>query len=96
MLSNVPKPLEGFVQNRPLLGASLAIRLVQSALLALRMAIYQVICFSLSHLLPAKLLFAFLRRVRPVALFGKTLVVTKADDVREVLQLRRFYARRCH
>jgi len=87
MLSHVPKPLaQGFVQNRPLLGASLAVRLIQSALLALRMAIYRLICFSLSHLLPAKLFFAVLRRVRPVALFGKTLVVTKADDVREVLQ----------
>jgi cytochrome P450 len=87
MLSNIRKPMtQGFVQNRPLLGASSAVRFVQSALLALRMAIYRVTCFSLSHLFIPKLLFAVLRRVRPVALFGKTLLVTKADDVREVLQ----------
>ncbi len=46
---------------------------------------YRALCYALSHPLPFKLVFAFLRRVRPIAIVGKTVVVTKARDVRDVL-----------
>jgi cytochrome P450 len=86
MISNVSKPLtQGFTENRPALGASLAARSIQSALLALRMIGYRIKCYFLSHPRFFKLLFAVLRRVRPLALFRKALFVTKAADVREVL-----------
>jgi cytochrome P450 len=60
-------------------------RLVKSAVLAWNMLTYRAICFFLCYLLPAKLLFALLRRIRPLSLFFGTLIVTRADDVREVL-----------
>src|SRR5690348_1845889 len=86
MVSNTPRPLiQGFGQSRPWLGTSSAARSVQAARLALRMFVYRTVCFFLSHLLPWKLAFAVLRRVRPVARLGKTLIVTKAEDVRQVL-----------
>jgi cytochrome P450 len=86
MISN-PEPLtQGFVQDRRSLGTSAAVRFVQSAILALQMLIYRVVCFFLSHLLIPKLFFALLRRFRPIAIFGKNLIVTKSDDVREVLE----------
>ena len=46
---------------------------------------YNGLCWVLSHPLPLKLLFAFIRRARPVAIIGKAVVVTKARDVRDVL-----------
>ena len=46
---------------------------------------YRIVCFLLSHHMPLKLFFAALRRVRPIALLGNTVIVTKARDVREVL-----------
>jgi cytochrome P450 len=49
------------------------------------MLVYRVMCFSLSHLLPLKIWFALLRRLRPLTMLGNTMIVTKADDVREVL-----------
>jgi cytochrome P450 len=86
MISNVSKPLtQGFTQNRPALGASLAARSIQSAFLALRMIGYRLKCHLLSHPWVFKLAFAVLRRIRPLALFRKALFVTKAADVREVL-----------
>ena len=87
MISNVSKPLaQGFTENRPALGASLAARSIQSALLALRMIGYRINCYFLSHPCFFKHVFAVLRSVRPLALFGNILVVTKAADVREVLE----------
>ena len=86
MISNVSKPLaQGFTENRPALGVSLAARCIQSALLALRLVGYRTICFFLSHPWFLKPVFAALRRVRPLALFRSALIVTKAADVREVL-----------
>jgi cytochrome P450 len=86
MISNVSKPLaQGFTENRPALGASLAVRSIQSALLALRLIRYRIACFFLSHPWFLKHAFAVLRRVRPLALLGTVLVVTKAAEVREVL-----------
>jgi cytochrome P450 len=87
MTSNVSKPLaQGFTENRPALGASLAARSIQSALLAGRMIRYGISCFFLSHPWFFKHVFAVLRSVRPLALLGNILVVTKAADVREVLE----------
>jgi cytochrome P450 len=85
-MSNMSEPLaQGFTENRPALGASLAARSIQSALLALRMIGYRIRCYFLSHPWFFKLVFAVLRRVRPLALFRNALFVTKAADVREVL-----------
>jgi hypothetical protein len=78
MISNVSKPLaQGFTENRPALGASLAERSIQPALLALRLIGYRIACFFLSHPWFLKHAFAVLRRVRPLALLGNVLVVTK-------------------
>src|SRR5436190_21831666 len=59
---------------------------VQKALLCGRMAVYWGTCYALSYLFMLKLNFAVLPRVRPVAIFGKTVVLTKERDVREVLK----------
>jgi cytochrome P450 len=50
-----------------------------------RMFSYRTICYFLSHLGLLRFVFDLLRVVRPVSLFAKTLVVTKATEVREVL-----------
>jgi cytochrome P450 len=47
---------------------------------------YRFSCYVLSHLLLLKTVFAVLRVVRPVMLVGNILVVTKAREVREVLE----------
>ena len=86
MIQNIPKPLpQSLTPSRPWQGASSAVRIVQSARLACRVLIYRAVSFFLSHLLIPKLFFSMLRRVRPVATIGNTLIVTKADHVREVL-----------
>ncbi len=59
--------------------------LLSAALLAWRMLTYRLLCFSLNHMLPLKLAFALLRRVRPLAMVSGNMVVTKSEDVREVL-----------
>ena len=51
-----------------------------------RMSSYRAICYFLSHLGLLRLVFDLLRVVRPVSLFRSTLVVTKATEVREVLE----------
>ena len=38
-----------------------------------RSVTYRIICFFLNHHLPSKLIFALLRRVRPVAIVGGAL-----------------------
>lgn len=53
--------------------------------MAVRMAGYHVTCFLLNHMLPFRLFFTALRRIRPLARIGSTMWVTRADDVREVL-----------
>jgi cytochrome P450 len=47
---------------------------------------YRTACYVLSHLGVMKVIFAILRFIRPVALFRNVLVVTKASEVREVLE----------
>jgi len=86
MSSDVSRPLsQGFTQHRPALGVSLAARFIQCARHAWRLLCYRIKCRLLSHLGFFKLVFAILRRVRPLAIINKHLVVTKASDVREVL-----------
>lgn len=63
--------LENFVQS------------IRGALAAIK---YRASCHILSHLRLMKLGFAVLRVVRPAMIVGNTLVVTKASDVREVLE----------
>ena len=58
---------------------------VQAVALFRRRLQYRVFCYVLSHPLPLKLIFALLRRVRRIAMLGKNVVVTKASDVRYVL-----------
>ena len=59
---------------------------LQSLSVSFRLLMYHAFCWVLSHPLPLKLVFAFIRQARPVALFfGKAVVVTKARDVRDVL-----------
>jgi cytochrome P450 len=49
------------------------------------MLLYRVQCYLLSHPTFLALVFAFIRRVRPIAIVRKVVVVTKARDVREAL-----------
>jgi cytochrome P450 len=51
-----------------------------------RLLAYGAFCYFLSHLGPLRFIFDLLRAVRPVWLFGGTLVVTRASEVREVLE----------
>jgi cytochrome P450 len=50
------------------------------------MVVYWGTCYILAHLAMLKFAFAVLRRVRPIAIFGNTVVLTKQKDVREVLK----------
>ena len=85
-MPNIFEPLvQGQSRDRSSQSASLAERFFQSRLLAWHVFVYRTVCFFLSHLWFLKLFFAVLRRVRPVAIVGNTLFVTKASDVREVL-----------
>jgi cytochrome P450 len=87
MSSNSPKPLvQRRSRDRSSQRAYSTERLVKLTFLAWHLFVYRSVCFLLSHLWPLKLGFAVLRRVRPVAIFGNSLVVTKASDVREVLE----------
>jgi cytochrome P450 len=87
MASNIPKPLmqcgsrdrySSFVRS---VG-----HFIQSIRLALHVLIYRASCFFLCHLWLYKFSFGLLRLFRPVFIFKKLLVVTRARDVREVLQ----------
>ena len=49
-------------------------------------AVYRLTCYALSHPLLLKLFFAGVRRFRPIAIVGGNVIVTKHDDVSEVLQ----------
>lgn len=60
-------------------------RLLQRISLARQMASYRFSSYIFSHLWLLKLAFALLRRVRPISIFGKLVVLTKMSDVREVL-----------
>ena len=61
-------------------------RSVQSIRLAWQLLIYRTTCFFLCHMWFLKVLFGLLRLLRPVAIFKKIMIVTKASEVREVLE----------
>jgi cytochrome P450 len=87
MSSNNPEPLvQGLSLHRSSQRGNSTERPVNSVSSTRQLFGYRITCFFLSHLWPLKLVFAVLRRVRPIATFGKTMVVTKASDVREVLE----------
>lgn len=58
----------------------------RGAVVTLNRAVYRLTCHALSHPFLLKLFFAGVRRFRPIAIVGGNVIVTKHDDVREVLQ----------
>jgi cytochrome P450 len=87
MSSNIPKPLmQCGSRDRYSPFARSVGHFLQSIRLASHMLIYRVSCFFLCHLWLVKFGFGLLRRFRPVFIFKNLLVVTRARDVREVLQ----------
>lgn len=60
-------------------------RFLQKISLARQMAGYRFSSYIFSQLWLLKLAFTLLRRVRPISIFGKLVVLTKMSDVREVL-----------
>ncbi len=86
MASNMSEPLvQCTLRDRYSQFARRVERSMQSTILAWQLRVYRTSCFFLCHLGFMKVVFALLRRVRPVFIFKKLLVVTKASDVREVL-----------
>jgi len=87
MASNIPKPLmECGSRDRYSPFARSVGHFIQSIRLGSHMLIYRASCFFLCHLWLFKFGFGLLRRLRPIFIFKKLLVVTRARDVREVLQ----------
>ena len=60
-------------------------RLFRPIRLALPILKYNLTCYLLSHPYPLRIVFALIRRLRPIAVFGNLVVVTKHRDVQEVL-----------
>ena len=86
MASNMSEPLvQCTLRDRYSQFARRVERSMQSTILAWQLRVYRTSCFFLCHLGFMKFVFGLLRRVRPVFIFKKLLVVTKASDVREVL-----------
>jgi cytochrome P450 len=87
MASNLPKSMvqREFQDRYSQFSRSLG-RFIQASRLAWKVRAYRVTCFFLSHLWFLKFGFGLLRRLRPVFIFKKFLVVTRAREVREVLQ----------
>ena len=87
MASNIPKPLvQCGSRDRYSQFTLSVVRFVRSIRFALAMLAYRVSCFFLCHLWFFKFSFGLLRRFRPVFIFKKVLIVTRAREVREVLQ----------
>ena len=61
-------------------------RFIEARRLGLRMLSYRFSCHVLCHLGLLKFIFSVLRRFRPIFIFKKLLVVTRAREVREVLE----------
>jgi cytochrome P450 len=59
--------------------------LFHSIRLAVPILKYHLTCYLLSHPYPLRIVFALIRRLRPIAVFGNLVVVTKHCDVQEVL-----------
>ncbi|MGA2292908.1 cytochrome P450 [Bradyrhizobium sp.] len=87
MASNISEPLmQCGSQDRYSPFTRSAGHFIQSARLASRMLVYRASCYFLCHLWLFKFGFGLLRRFRPIFIFKKLVVVTRARDVREVLQ----------
>ncbi len=87
MDTNIPKPLmQCPSRDRYSQFARWVGRYIQSRRLAFHLRLYRVSCFFLCHLGFLKFGFGVLRRFRPVFIFKKLMIVTKAREVREVLQ----------
>ncbi len=87
MASNIPEPLtQCGSQDRYSPFARSVGHFIRSIRLASHMLIYRVSCFFLCHLWLFKFGFGLLRRFRPVFIFKKLVVVTRAREIREVLQ----------
>ena len=87
MASNIPKPpMQCGSRDRYSPFARSVGHFIQSIRLAWHMLVYRVSCFFLCHLWLFKFVFGLLRRFRPVFIFKRLLVVTRAGDVRQVLQ----------
>jgi cytochrome P450 len=86
MASNIPKPLVqcGSPDRSSQLAGWLA-RFIASRRLAWHLLLYRVSCYLLCHLWFYRIVFRILRRIRPIFVFRKLLVVTRDRDVREVL-----------
>lgn len=61
-------------------------RFLEKLSLAWKMVGYRFSSYIFSQLWLLKLVFTLLRRVRPISIFGKLVILTKMDDVREVLR----------
>ena len=61
-------------------------RFIDARRLAFRVRLYRVQCHFLCQLGLLKFVFSVLRRVRPIFIFKKLLIVTQAREVREVLE----------
>jgi cytochrome P450 len=60
-------------------------RFIDARRLAFRMRVYRFSCYVLCQLGLLKFVFRVLRRFRPICIFNKLLIVTRAREVREVL-----------
>jgi cytochrome P450 len=60
-------------------------RLFRPIRLAVPIFKYNLTCYLLSHPYPLRIVFALLRRLRPIAVFSNLVVVTRHCDVQEVL-----------
>ena len=82
-MPHVPVSVRRLSPVAPSTPASLAGRLA----LRWKLFLYRITCFLLSYPGPLRFLFAMLRWFRPIAnLWGSTFAVSKASDVREVLE----------
>ena len=72
------------VSSRPSRRASRG-RSFHSVRLYVGSLIYNLICYILSHPYPLRVIFAVIRRVRPIMVVRSLVIVTKYSDVREVL-----------
>jgi cytochrome P450 len=87
MGTNIPKPVpQSGTRDRFPQFAGRVERFIQSLRLALHVLLYRVTCFFLCHLGLYKFTFSLLRRFRPIFILKKVVVVTRASEVREVLQ----------
>lgn len=78
-----PKAIDGAPETASPTAIGALLRAVR---LRLQIIKYRTTCHVFSHPGLLKAVFAFLRTVRPVTIVGRLAVVTKADDVREVLE----------